>query len=113
MGGLGAVMYVEPSTAGDLWPWALTPLTARAVSAFLIGFAAAAAYAAWDNRLEPFAGAAYAYAALGALELLAAAVFSGDFDGGAGTRALRRRSPSRCWRSGLAGSLAVRRVQRS
>ena len=51
MGGLGAVMYVEPSTAGDLWPWALTPLTARAVSAFLIGFAAAAAYAAWDNRL--------------------------------------------------------------
>ena len=85
MGGLGAVMFVEPSTAGDLWPWALTPLTARAVSAFLIGFAAAAAYAAWDNRLERFAGAAYAYAALGALELLAAAVFSGDFDGGAGT----------------------------
>ena len=53
MGGLGMVMYVEPSTAGDLWPWALTPLTARAVSAFLIGFAAAAAYAAWDNRLMP------------------------------------------------------------
>ena len=90
MGGLGVVMYVEPSTAGDLWPWALTPLTARAVSAFLIGFAAAAAYAAWDNRLVPFAGAAYAYAALGALELLAAAVFSGDFDGGGPHGALRR-----------------------
>ena len=112
MGGLGAVMYVEPSTAGDLWPWALTPLTARAVSAFLIGFAAAAAYAAWDNRLEPFAGAAYAYAALGALELLAAAVFSGDFDGGAGT-ALYVGFTVTVLAVGAAGSLAVRRVQRS
>ena len=55
MGAIGIVMDVEPSTAEDLWPWALTPLTARAVSAFLIGFAAAAAYAAADNRLERFA----------------------------------------------------------
>ncbi len=112
MGGLGAVMYVEPSTAGDLWPWALTPLTARAVSAFLIGFAAAAAYAAWDNRLMPFAGAAYAYAVLGALELLAAAVFSGDLDGGART-ALYVAFTVTVLAVGVAGSLAVRRVQRS
>ena len=112
MGGLGAVMYVEPSTAGDLWPWALTPLTARAVSAFLIGFAAAAAYAAWDNRLEPFAGAAHAYAALGALELLAAAVFSGDFDGGART-VLYVGFTVTVLAVGAAGSLAVRRIQRS
>ena len=112
MGGLGAVMYVEPSTAGDLWPWALTPLTARAVSAFLIGFAAAAAYAAWDNRLTPFAGAAYAYAALGALELLAAAVFSDDFDGD-GRTALYVAFTATVLAVGAAGSLAVRRVQRS
>jgi hypothetical protein len=111
MGGLGVVMYVEPSTAGDLWPWALTPLTARAVSAFLIGFAAAAAYAAWDSRLVAFAGAAYAYAALGALELLAAAAFSGDFDGGART-ALYVAFTVTVLAVGAAGSLAVRRVQR-
>jgi hypothetical protein len=55
------------------------------VSAFLIGFAAAALYAAADNRVERFAGAAYAYTALGALELAAAAIFAGDFDGGART----------------------------
>jgi hypothetical protein len=85
MGALGAVMFIEPSTADDLWPWMLTPLTARAVSAFLIGFAAAALYAAADNRVERFAGAAYAYTALGALELAAAAIFAGDFDGGART----------------------------
>jgi hypothetical protein len=111
MGGLGAVMYVEPSTAADLWPWALTPLTARAVSAFLIGFAAAAAYAVWDNRLERFAGAAYAYAVLGALELLAAAVFSGDFDGGA-RPALYIAFTVTVLAVGAAGSLAVRRAQR-
>jgi hypothetical protein len=111
MGGVGAVMYVEPSTAADLWPWALTPLTARAVSAFLIGFAAAAAYAVVDNRVERFAGAAYAYAALGALELLAAAVFSGDFDGGART-ALYLAFTATVLAVGAAGSLALRRPQR-
>ena len=111
MGGVGCVMYIEPSTAGDLWPWALTPLTARAVSAFLIGFALAAAYAAADNGLERFAGAAYAYATLGALELLAAAIFSGDFDGSART-ALYLAFTATVLVVGAAGSLAVRGAQR-
>jgi hypothetical protein len=111
IGGIGAVMFVAPSTAEDLWPWTLTPLTARAVSAFLIGFAVAAAYAAADNRLERFAGAAYAYATLGALELLAAAVFAGDFEGGART-ALYVAFAVTVLAVGTAGSLAVRRVQR-
>jgi hypothetical protein len=111
MGGIGGVMYVEPSTAGDLWPWALTPLTARALSAFLIGFALAAGYAAADNGLESFAGAAYAYATLGALELLAAAVFSGDFDGGART-VLYLAFTAAVLAVGMAGSRAVRRAQR-
>ena len=110
MGGVGCVMYIEPSTAGDLWPWALTPLTARAVSAFLIGFALAAAYAAADNGLERFAGAAYAYATLGALELLAAAIFSGDFDGGART-ALYLAFTATVLVVGAVGSLAVRGAQ--
>jgi len=110
MGGVGCVMYIEPSTAGDLWPWTLTPLTARAVSAFLIGFALAAAYAAADNGLERFAGAAYAYATLGALELLAAAIFSGDFDGGART-ALYLAFTATVLVVGAVGSLAVRGAQ--
>jgi hypothetical protein len=82
MGGIGIALWVSPSSADTIWPWLLTPLTARAVGAFLIGFAAAAAFAVADNRLERFRGSAYAYAALGALELLAAAVFGGDFAGG-------------------------------
>ena len=111
MGVIGAVMFAEPSTAEDLWPWALTPLTARAVSAFLIGFAAAAAYAVADNRAARFAGAAYSYAALGALELLAAAIFSADFDGGART-ALYMAFVVTVLGTGAAGSLTVRRAQR-
>ena len=111
MGALGAVMYVATSTAEDLWPWALTPLTARAVSAFLIGFACAAGYAAADNRLERFAGAAYAYTVLGALELLAAAIFAGNLEGGAGT-VLYVAFAVTVLVVGAAGSLAVRRAQR-
>ena len=80
--GIGIALWVSPSSADTIWPWLLTPLTGRAVGSFLIGFGAAAAFAVWDNRLERFRGAAYAYAALGALELLAAAVFGADFDDG-------------------------------
>jgi hypothetical protein len=111
MGAIGAAMFIDPSTAGDLWPWALTPLTARAVSAFLIGFAAAAAYAAADNRLARFAGAAHAYAALGALELLAAGIFGDDLDGGARTTLYVAFTAS-VLAVGAAGSLAVRGAQR-
>jgi hypothetical protein len=111
MCGVGAVMYVDPSTAEDLWPWALTPLTARAVSAFLIGFAAAAAYAAIDNRLARFAGAAYAYTALGLLELLAAAVFAEDLDGDWQTTLFLAFTASVVV-VGVAGLRAVRGLQR-
>jgi peptidoglycan/LPS O-acetylase OafA/YrhL len=34
---LGAVLFIAPETAEDLWPWQLTPLTARASAAWLVG----------------------------------------------------------------------------
>jgi hypothetical protein len=108
---IGFALWVAPSTADALWPWTLTPLTGRAVGSFLIGFAAAAVYAVWDNRLERFRGAAYAYATLGALELLAAAVFSEDFDGG-GASAAYVAFAATVLAVGLAGSFAAGRAQR-
>ena len=57
MGAIGVALWVAPTTEDSLWPWTLTPLTGRAVGSFLIGFAAAAAFAAWDNRLLRFRGA--------------------------------------------------------
>ena len=76
---LGAALFVAPVGASSLWPWALTPLTGRAVGAFLVGFGAAAAFAVAENEIGRLHGAALAYATLGALELAAAALHGGDF----------------------------------
>jgi hypothetical protein len=75
---LGATLFIAPEDAASVWPWALTPLTGRAVGAFLIGFGAAAADAIREDDIELLRGPALAYAALGALELAALAIHSGD-----------------------------------
>lgn len=41
----GAALLVAPEQASDLWSWPLTPLTARAVGAWLVGLGWAAAHA--------------------------------------------------------------------
>ena len=79
--GVGVTLFVAPIDGATLWPWVLTPLTARAVGSFLCGFAVAAAFAARENDLDRLRGPAYSYAALGALELLAVALHSGDLSG--------------------------------
>jgi hypothetical protein len=79
----GAGLFISPSGFDGAWPWALTPLTARAIAAFLLGFAIAAAIAVLGNCLHRFRGAALTYATLGALELLGAALHSSDFRDGA------------------------------
>ena len=109
MAAIGIVLWVSPSSADTIWPWPLTPLTARAVGSFLIGFAAAAGFAARDNRVERLRGAAYAYATLGALELLAAAVFGEYFD--SGESGLYVFFAATVLAAGLAGSAIVRRAQ--
>ncbi len=35
---VGLVMFLAPGSADSLWPWPLTPLSARAVASFLLGF---------------------------------------------------------------------------
>ncbi|MGH2961273.1 MAG: hypothetical protein ACRDL3_03630 [Solirubrobacterales bacterium] len=88
MVGLGAALFVAPGTADALWPWTLTPLTAEAIGAFLVGFGVAAGWAIADADLDHLQGPALAYAALGALELLALAIHSGDLTAsGVGTAA--------------------------
>ena len=76
---LGVALFVAPVGASSLWPWDLTPLTGRAIGAFLVGFGAAAAFAVADNDLGRLHGAALGYATLGALELATAALHGGDF----------------------------------
>jgi hypothetical protein len=78
---VGVALFAAPADADAIWPWTLTPLTARAVGAFLIGFGVAALDAAVENDLVRFEGAALAYGALGLLELLALAIHSSDLTG--------------------------------
>ena len=80
----GAGLFIAPSAFDSAWPWAVTPLTARAIASFLLGFAVAAAIAVYGNCLRRFRGAALTYAVLGALQLLAVALHSTDFKDGAG-----------------------------
>lgn len=43
--GVGAALLVAPTAAAVAWPWALTPLTGRAVGAWLVGLGTAAVHA--------------------------------------------------------------------
>jgi hypothetical protein len=78
---IGIALFVAPTQADALWPWTLTPLTARAVGAFVLGFGIAAADAVSGNDLRRFEGCALAYTVLGALQLLALARYTGDLTG--------------------------------
>jgi hypothetical protein len=79
--GVGISLFVAPDTADSLWPWKLTPLTARAIGSFLVGFGAAAAQATWENDVGRLRGSAYAYATLGLLELVALLRYPHELDG--------------------------------
>jgi hypothetical protein len=65
---VGALMFVIPSTAESLWPWQLTPLTARVVAAWLLAFGLTAGLAAFGDQ-ERLRTGAIAYAGLGVLVL--------------------------------------------
>ena len=79
---VGASLFIDPAGTASIWPWPLTPLTGRAVGAFLVGFGVSAADAVFQSDLRRFEGAALAYATLGALQLLALALHSEDLSGG-------------------------------
>jgi hypothetical protein len=66
----GALLLIAPGAADDVWPWALSPLTSRAIGSFLFGIGLAALFAARVDDPFSFRGAALAYTALGLLELL-------------------------------------------
>ena len=65
--GLGVSLFAAPNTVAAIWPWPLTPLTARAIGAWLAGIGAVVvgATAEGDHRRGvPAAGAAVVLAGL-------------------------------------------------
>jgi hypothetical protein len=72
---VGVALFAVPSTARTLWPWTLTPLTARVVAAWLVAFGVAAVLALAERDLERLEISAIAFVLFGLLELVALARF--------------------------------------
>lgn len=72
---VGITLFVQPSTASLLWPWNLTPLTARAVGAWFVGLGVSASHATWENDFARVRAGMASYLAFGLLQLLAVARF--------------------------------------
>ncbi|MET0729497.1 MAG: hypothetical protein ABWZ76_14485 [Acidimicrobiales bacterium] len=71
--GVGAALLVAPEWADGAWPWPLTPLTARAVGAWLVGLGVAVVHARLiDDRpaLRPLAVTGVLFGALQGVALL-------------------------------------------
>lgn len=77
---LGVVLFVAPTM--PVWPWPLTPLTGRAVAAWLIGVGVIAAQAVWENEWRRVRVTMAGYAALGVLEIAALARYARFTTGG-------------------------------
>lgn len=65
---LGAFLFAAPESASSLWPWPLTPLTGRAVGAWVFSIGLAAAHCLWENDPRRVRAAAGSYIALGILQ---------------------------------------------
>jgi hypothetical protein len=68
--GLGAALYLVPSMESVLWPWPLTPLTARAVAAWLLAFGLGAVLGSRANDLGRLEISAWSYGLMAVLELV-------------------------------------------
>ena len=77
---LGVALFVSPQTTAVLWPWMLTPLTGRAVGAWLVGIGVVAAHMCVENDYRRIRAALIGYTVLGGLQLLALARYPGTVD---------------------------------
>ena len=67
--GVGAVLFVRPGLIA--WPWALSPLTSRAIGAWLVSFGLAALLAVAEADLTRLRAPAVTYLVFGLAELAA------------------------------------------
>lgn len=66
---LGAALLVHPPVAAALWPWPLTPLTARTTAAWLLAFALATGLALREGDLARLRIPTVGYTVFGVLQL--------------------------------------------
>lgn len=76
------VMWIAPGGAADVWPWALTPLTARVLGSYLATIAALAVALSRDGRWSSWRVIVQTLLVFGALLLIGSLRASGDFESG-------------------------------
>jgi hypothetical protein len=72
---VGVVLFLAPSTSKVLWSWTLTPLTARASAAWLVGVGITLITGWWENDWDAIRPGVIAYTGLGVLQFVALARF--------------------------------------
>jgi hypothetical protein len=81
---VGLWLFAAPDSVA-WWPWLLTPLVARAMASWLIGLSVVLGTAAWEDDWDRIRIATASYVALGVLQLIAVARYSGDLRAGTST----------------------------
>jgi hypothetical protein len=74
----GIALMVDPLWVGDAWPWQLTPLTGRAIAAWLLALGIAAFQAIWERDMMRLRAATLTYVIFGVLQYLAMLRFNDD-----------------------------------
>ncbi|HYF63697.1 MAG TPA: hypothetical protein VD886_12835 [Herpetosiphonaceae bacterium] len=78
----GLALLIVPTAVMSLWPWALTPLTGRAIGAWLIGLGIAAGHKAWENDLLRGRPVMVSSVAFSVLQIIALLRYSDEPDWG-------------------------------
>ena len=82
---LGIALFVVPKQTAELiWPWTLTPLTGRAIGAWLLGVGVAAGHIAWENDWLWARPGTIAYTLFALLELIVLLRFAFALDPASG-----------------------------
>jgi thioredoxin reductase len=79
---VGVVLFIAPAVAAPVWPWALTPLLARATGAWLISLGVAAVHALVERDARRLRPAAVGYVALVVFQAIALARYPDQFEWG-------------------------------
>ena len=82
---LGIALFVVLKPTAELfWPWLLTPLTARAIGAWLIGLGIAAGHIGWENDWQRVRAGILSLTVFAGLELIVLVRFAFAQDGAYG-----------------------------
>ncbi len=78
LAGPGAILLLAPTLMARVWPWPLTPLTARALGAWGIGLGVGLAQGIWEDDWHRLRVAAPIYPIFGALGLITLLRYAGS-----------------------------------